>query len=156
MDDILSSSKAHEVSKCGGLRPESFEDGFGLLSIPVGVTTFELSQPEEPDTMKKKDTIVRYTLEEIEELQRRGLTETDWERLDNMTEEEVERNALEDNRRHGIPDAWYKDAVLMKWPPKEQISIRIDEDVLKFFRGMGKGYQTRINAVLRAFMEARS
>ena len=106
--------------------------------------------------MKKKGTIVRYTLEEIEELQRKGLTNTDWERLDNMTDEEVERNALEDNRRHGIPDDWYKDAVLMRWPPKEQISIRIDEDVLKFFRSMGKGYQTKINAVLRAFMEART
>ena len=73
-----------------------------------------------------------------------------------LTDEEVERNALEDNRRHGIPDDWYKDAVLTTWPPKEQISIRIDEDVLTFFRGLGKGYQTKINAVLRAFMDARS
>ena len=106
--------------------------------------------------MKKKGTIVRYSAEEIEEMIRNGETNTDWERLDSMTDEEVERNALEDNRRHGIPDDWYMDAVLMRWPPKEQISIRIDEDVLKFFRKQGKGYQTKINAVLRAFMDASS
>jgi uncharacterized protein (DUF4415 family) len=85
---------------------------------------------------------------------RTGQTNTDWERLRNMTEEEVERNALEDNRRHGIPDDWYENAVLSQGPPKEPISIRIDEDVLEFFRSQGKGYQTRINAVLRAFMRA--
>ncbi len=62
----------------------------------------------------------------------------------------------EDNRPHGVPDDWYKDAALMRWPPKEQISIRIDEDILKFFRNQGKGYQTKINAVLRAFMDASS
>jgi len=104
--------------------------------------------------MKRKDTIVRYTLEEIEELQRAGQTKTDWERLDNMTEEEIERNALEDNRRHGIPDDWYEDAVLVTWPPEEPISICVDEDVLEYFRSQGKGYQRRMNDVLRAFMEA--
>ena len=106
--------------------------------------------------MKRKSTVVRYSAKEIKEMLDMGLDRTDWERLKNMTDEEVERNALEDNRRHGIPDDWYKDAVLTTWPPKEQISIRIDEDVLTFFRGLGKGYQTKINAVLRAFMDARS
>ena len=106
--------------------------------------------------MKRKSTIVRYSAKEIKEMLDMGLDRTDWERLKNMTDEEIERNALEDNRRHGIPDDWYKDAVLTTWPPKEQISIRIDEDVLTFFRGLGKGYQTKINAVLRAFMDARS
>ena len=106
--------------------------------------------------MKRESTIVRYSAKEINEMLDMGLDRTDWERIKKMTDEEVERNALEDNRRHGIPDDWYKDAVLTTWPSKEQISIRIDEDVLTFFRGLGKGYQTKINAVLRAFMDARS
>ena len=38
---------------------------------------------------------------------------------------------------------------------KAAISIRLDPDVLAFFRAGGRGYQTRINAVLRAFMEAQ-
>lgn len=36
---------------------------------------------------------------------------------------------------------------------KAQITLRLDQDVLDFFRGQGKRYQTRINAVLRAFVE---
>ena len=43
----------------------------------------------------------------------------------------------------------------LKLPPtKQQITIRLDEDVLKWFRAQGEGYQTRINALLRAYMEA--
>mgnify|MGYP003488632635 FL=1 len=39
--------------------------------------------------------------------------------------------------------------------PKELVSIRIDPDVLVWFRKKGRGYQTRINAVLRSFMESQ-
>ena len=39
-------------------------------------------------------------------------------------------------------------------PRKSAISLRLDADVLEWFRGQGTGYQTRINAVLRAYMEA--
>jgi uncharacterized protein (DUF4415 family) len=39
-------------------------------------------------------------------------------------------------------------------PRKASISLRIDADVLEWFKGQGVGYQTRINAVLRAFREA--
>jgi len=37
---------------------------------------------------------------------------------------------------------------------KKQVSLRIDEDVLNFFRQTGKRYQTRMNAVLRSYFEA--
>ena len=39
-------------------------------------------------------------------------------------------------------------------PPKEAISLRVDADVLEWFRAQGEGYQTRMNAVLRAFRDA--
>lgn len=42
------------------------------------------------------------------------------------------------------------------WPqPKEAISLRIDRDILAWFRDRGPGYQTRMNAVLRAFVDAQ-
>jgi len=42
------------------------------------------------------------------------------------------------------------------WPqPKQAISLRIDQDVLAWFRDRGPGYQTRMNAVLRAFVDAQ-
>lgn len=39
-------------------------------------------------------------------------------------------------------------------PPKTSVSLRVDSDVLDWFRSQGAGYQTRINAVLRAFKDA--
>ena len=39
-------------------------------------------------------------------------------------------------------------------PPKTSISLRVDRDVLDWFKAQGEGYQTRINAVLRAFRDA--
>jgi uncharacterized protein (DUF4415 family) len=42
------------------------------------------------------------------------------------------------------------------WPgPKKQITLRLDPDVLTFFRKQGKGYQSTINAVLRKYVEIR-
>jgi uncharacterized protein (DUF4415 family) len=47
-------------------------------------------------------------------------------------------------------------ALKVDWPQaKQAISLRIDQDVLEWFRGGGAGYQTRMNAVLRAFVESQ-
>jgi uncharacterized protein (DUF4415 family) len=44
----------------------------------------------------------------------------------------------------------------VRWPgKKKQITLRLDPDVLAFFRKHGKGYQTTINIVLRKYMETR-
>ena len=49
---------------------------------------------------------------------------------------------------------WSQARVVMP-PSKQIISVRIDKDVLEFFKSQGRGYQTRINAVLRSYMEAK-
>ena len=103
---------------------------------------------------KKKENIVQFTEEEIWERVRKGETNTDWARIDAMTPEEIERNALEENKRSGIPNDWYKGAYAVYPVDKERITIRVDKDVLDHFRGQGKGYQSRMNAVLRAFVTA--
>jgi len=51
---------------------------------------------------------------------------------------------------------WATDLVFDVREPKLAVSLRLDADVLRFFRGFGSGYQTRINEVLKAFMHARS
>ena len=50
-------------------------------------------------------------------------------------------------------DFWANARVVMP-KKKEQISIKVDRDVLEYFRKDGPGYQTRMNAVLRSFVEA--
>jgi uncharacterized protein (DUF4415 family) len=52
-------------------------------------------------------------------------------------------------------DAFWSNEV--HWPrPKERVTVRFDQDVLEFFRREGKGYQTRMNAVLKAYIKASS
>lgn len=51
---------------------------------------------------------------------------------------------------------WATDLVFDVREPKLAVSLRLDADVLRFFRGFGAGYQTRINEVLKAFMHARA
>ncbi|MFQ5594271.1 MAG: BrnA antitoxin family protein [Anaerolineae bacterium] len=51
-------------------------------------------------------------------------------------------------------DFW-ENAELRMPQRKVPITIRLDPDVLAWFRALGKGYQTHINAVLRTYMEAR-
>ena len=45
---------------------------------------------------------------------------------------------------------------LVPVPPKTSISLRVDRDVLEWFKAQGPGYQTRINTILRAFKDASS
>lgn len=54
-----------------------------------------------------------------------------------------------------IPDAWHEIAQDRQQPLKTKLTLRLDEDVVRFFRSMGQGHLTRMNAVLRAFMLAR-
>jgi hypothetical protein len=54
-----------------------------------------------------------------------------------------------------LPEGW-EDTVVLGIPgPKRGVYLRLDPDVLDWFKGHGRGYQTRINAVLRAFVRAR-
>src|ERR1700722_9009376 len=55
-----------------------------------------------------------------------------------------------------LTDEWFARAVRGKFyrPIKEIVSIRLDKDVLAFYRSQGPGYQTRINDTLRAAMQA--
>ena len=55
------------------------------------------------------------------------------------------------------PEFWANAVVrkgLKPLPVKQQITLRIDQDVIDFFREQGQGYQTKINHLLRAYMDA--
>jgi uncharacterized protein (DUF4415 family) len=78
---------------------------------------------------------------------------TDWARVNALTDEEIEAAVRDDPDAAPIVDAeWFAGATLVMPKPKEQISIRLDQDVLEHFRKHPR-YQTRINAILRAAME---
>lgn len=78
---------------------------------------------------------------------------TDWARLDALTDEEIGAAIADDPDWQEFKDVDWSDAVLVIPPKKKAISIRVDEDVLDFFKSEGEGYQRRINAVLRSYMQ---
>ncbi len=53
-----------------------------------------------------------------------------------------------------LDDAFWENARIVAPPGKERITFRVDREVLEYFRKDGPGYQTRMNAVLRSFVEA--
>lgn len=76
-------------------------------------------------------------------------SKTDWKRVDAMTDEEIDYSEIPE-----LDEEWFDNAV---WgiPTKEIMTIRIDRDVLAWFKSSGPRYQTRINALLRAYVDAQ-
>ncbi|MCX5760596.1 MAG: BrnA antitoxin family protein, partial [Gemmatimonadetes bacterium] len=76
----------------------------------------------------------------------------DLDRLRHMTDEEIERTSPPELAN--LPDDFWDSAVWMPPISKQPISLRVDDDVLEWFRKAGPRYQSRMNAVLRSYMEA--
>ena len=78
---------------------------------------------------------------------------TDWNRLRSLSDRQI-RRAIESDpeARPTDPEFWKKARVVIP-AAKQTITIRLDADLLEWLRKQ-KGYQTRINAVLRTFMDA--
>lgn len=75
---------------------------------------------------------------------------TDWDRVDAQRDADIDTSEVGE-----LDDAYFRRAELRVPAPKRSVTIRLDDDVVEWFRGQGRGYQTRINAVLRLYMEAR-
>lgn len=109
--------------------------------------------------MAKKENIVRYSAEEIAAMIAHGEDRTDWSRVDAKSEADLAADTASDPAWDGIAEDWHKDAVARTGPlhrPKENkqpVHIRFDADVVAYFKLGGRGWQGRMNAVLRSFME---
>lgn len=89
--------------------------------------------------MKKKITSVK--------------SQTDWARVDAMKDEDID---FSDSPKV-TPEMFARGIVRHGLKPverKAQLTLRVDNDVLEWFRQQGQGYQTKINALLRAYMDA--
>jgi uncharacterized protein (DUF4415 family) len=96
---------------------------------------------------------VRKTSSKTKSTAAAGGPQTDWARVDALTDAEIKAAVRDDPDAAPLVDAdWFASATLVMPKPKEQISIRLDRDVLEHFRQYPR-YQTRINAILRAAME---
>jgi uncharacterized protein (DUF4415 family) len=98
--------------------------------------------------MKKENTVTRKWGD-----RRKG--KTDWARVDALTDDDIAKAVANDPDAVPLDIDW-SDAILVIPAKKTAISIRVDEDVLNFFKKEGDGYQRRINAVLRSYMQQKA
>ncbi|MBB4868251.1 uncharacterized protein (DUF4415 family) [Pseudomonas nitritireducens] len=75
-------------------------------------------------------------------------SKTDWERLAKMDDQDIDTSDIPE-----LGEAFFRNAELHV-PVKQAVTIRLDADVLEWFKGQGAGYQTRINLLLRQYMQA--
>jgi len=80
--------------------------------------------------------------------------QTDYARLDAMSAAEIEKVAENDDEGALMSDEEWARAEIQK-PVKKPVGLKLDDDVLAWFKSGGRGYQTRINAVLRRYGEAQ-
>jgi uncharacterized protein (DUF4415 family) len=120
------------------------------FSSPIhGAAPTAASSAREKPMTANKENITRVTRDEARQLK----DETDYARLDAMTDDDIAHAVADDPTAPPLDIDWDK-ARLVIPPGKDIITLRLDTDVLDWFRAQGKGYQTRINLALRVFYEA--
>ena len=80
---------------------------------------------------------------------------TNLKKLDSLTDEEIEQAAQSDADTLLLEECDMASIEVVIPERKQSVSLRVDSDVLAYFKSFGKGYQTRMNAVLRTYMQAQ-
>jgi uncharacterized protein (DUF4415 family) len=99
---------------------------------------------------ENRERITRVSSDEA----RRLKGETDYARLDAMTDDDIAKAVADDPDAPPLDVDWDKASIVIP-PGKDIITLRLDRDILEWLRAQGKGYQTLINQVLRAFYDAQ-
>ena len=76
-------------------------------------------------------------------------SKTDWKLLSEQQNKDIDTSDIPE-----LDDEFFQKAEL-RVPPKQPVTLRLDADVLDWFKSQGRGYQTRINKLLRRYMEAQ-
>lgn len=74
-------------------------------------------------------------------------SKTDWQRLAKMKDKDIDTSDIPE-----LDDDFFERAEI-RVPPKQPVTLRLDADVVVWFKSQGQGYQTRINKLLRRYME---
>ena len=78
-------------------------------------------------------------------------SQSDWARVDTMNDTAIDYSEIAE-----LGDEFWKNAQLIMPENKIKVTMRLDPDVMNWFKSQGKGYQTKINAVLKSYIEAHS
>ena|ERR1700761_5046648 len=94
----------------------------------------------------KDKSIVRYTKSTLPK------GKTDWDKLKNMSEEAIDKAAQSDHENPRWTKKMLEQATLHMPYRKVSVHMYIDEDIIDWFKSRGRGYQTRINSVLKSYV----
>jgi uncharacterized protein (DUF4415 family) len=98
----------------------------------------------------KHESIVSMSVDDAKAAIQRGESRSDFEAVARMSNEEIERQATDDPEERD----WDWTSASLELPkPKVGIHIKLDADIIDYFKQEGSGYQTRINAALKLFMK---
>lgn len=101
--------------------------------------------------MRKDRNITSYTANELKT--KRARSRTDWRKAEAMTDNELDKIiAADDGERGFVPD-WTK-AELVLPEAKLSVNLRLDREIVEFFKGQGQGHISRMQAVLKAYVAA--
>ena len=101
--------------------------------------------------MKKDKNIKNYTATALKVM--RAESRTDLSRLDAITDEALERLVAEDEDERGMQADWTQ-AKLVLPQAKQSVHLRLDQEIIAFFKSSGKGHISRMQAVLKAYVDA--
>ena len=77
-------------------------------------------------------------------------TKSDLKKLDRMKDKDIDYSDIP-----ALDDSFFEKQTVTVPPRKEQLTVRLDKDIIAWFREQGRGYQTRMNAVLRAYVDTQ-
>ena len=101
--------------------------------------------------MKRDKNIKSYTAAELNS--KRAESRTDLSKVDAMSEEELERLIADDEDEPGIRPDWTQ-AKLILPRAKQSVHLRLEQDIIEFFKAHGRGHISRMQAVLKAYVDA--
>ena len=100
-----------------------------------------------------KQKAKKFSSHELQKMRSAGKSRSDWAKVKRFKDNDIDFSDSPE-----IPPEVFAKAILQRSlslkPHKLQLTLRIDGDVLEWFKAQGRGYQTRINALLRAYKEA--
>jgi uncharacterized protein (DUF4415 family) len=101
--------------------------------------------------MKRDKNIKSYTAAELKA--KRGKSRTDLRRVEAQTDAELERLVAADEDERGLVPDWTQ-AKLVLPQAKQSVHLRLEQEIISFFKSQGKGHISRMQAVLKAYVEA--
>jgi uncharacterized protein (DUF4415 family) len=104
--------------------------------------------------MRNDEFTRSYTADDRKAMRRRGEDRTDRAKVDAMTEADLERVIAEDEDERDLEPDWTRAELVMPGP-RQSVHLRLEPEVVDFFKAGGKGHITRMQAVLRAYVDAQ-